>query len=58
MPSIVSEVSAIFVDITHFLPGIPFLFGGGGRSKIFYCCYAGNELYNGITLIVPTLSPN
>lgn len=34
-PSIVRDVSAIFVDTTTFLPIAPFgLFGGGG-SKIF-----------------------
>jgi len=32
----VKEVSAIFVDTTHFLPGIPFEFLPGALSKIFY----------------------
>lgn len=36
MPSIVIEVSAIFVAITIFLPFTPFLLGGGANSNIFY----------------------
>lgn len=42
MPSIVKDVSAIFVAMTIFLPGTPFLFGGGGSSKIFYYNYGGS----------------
>jgi hypothetical protein len=36
IPSMVSDVSAILVAMTIFLPGTPFLFCGGGASKIFY----------------------
>lgn len=42
MPSIVKEVSAIFVAITIFLPGIPLLLGGGGSSKILYYKFGGS----------------
>jgi hypothetical protein len=58
IPSIVNEVSAIFVAITIFLPGIPFLFGGGPASKIFYYIFGGNVEYNGTHLTGPTSGPS
>jgi hypothetical protein len=51
MPSIVSEVSAIFVHTIIFLPAIPLLFGAGGESNIFYYILGGSEEYRGMTLI-------
>lgn len=36
-----------------FLPGIPFLFGGGAGSNIFYYIAGGSELYKGITFTGP-----
>ncbi len=54
IPSIVIEVSAILVDMTIFLPGIPFLFLGGALSNIFYCIYGGKDEYKGTTKISPT----
>jgi hypothetical protein len=58
IPSIVREVSAIFVATTHFLPGTPLLFLGGAGSKIL-CYYAGGSVeYNGTTSILPTSSPS
>lgn len=53
IPSIVKEVSAILVAIIIFLPGIPFLFLGGGLSKILYCILGGKEEYKGIILTSP-----
>ncbi len=58
IPSIVREVSAIFVAITIFLPGTPFLFGGGGSSNIFYCIKGGKVEYKGIHLTGPASGPN
>ena len=44
MPSIVSDVSAIFVDTTTLRPGGPSgVRGGGGASKIRCCCCGGND---------------
>jgi hypothetical protein len=57
IPSIVNEVSAIFVDIIIFRPAIPFLLEDGAGSNIFYCIDGGRELYRGIMLTFPTLSP-
>jgi hypothetical protein len=58
MPSIVREVSAIFVEITHFLPGIPLEFGPGAFEKIYCYCYEGSVLYSGTTSMFPTVSPS
>ena len=56
-PSIVREVSAIFVETTHFLPTAPFgLFGGAG-SKILCCRFGGRVEYRGIVFISPTSGP-
>jgi hypothetical protein len=56
-PSMVSDVSAMLVDTTTFLPMAPFgLFGGAG-SKIL-CCKAGGKVENkGIHFISPTSGP-
>jgi hypothetical protein len=58
IPSIVKEVSAILVETTIFLPGNPFLFEGGGASKILYCKCIGKVEYNGITFNGGASSPN
>ena len=58
MPSIVIEVSATFVATTIFLPGTPFLFGGGAGSNIFYCSAGGRVEYSGTHLTGPTSFPN
>ena len=52
----VNDVSAIFVEITIFLPGLPFL--DCGADSNIRCCFAGgNDEYNGYTLIGPTSLP-
>jgi hypothetical protein len=43
IPSIVSEVSAMLVATTHFLPGIPLLFLGGAGSNILYYWAGGRD---------------
>ena len=54
IPSIVREVSAIFVDTIHFLPGMPFLFGPGGGLNILYYYWNGSVEYKGKTSRYPT----
>ena len=49
IPSMVSDVSAILVAMTTFLPGIPFLFLGGAWSKILFYYAGGNVEYSGMT---------
>ena len=56
MPSMVRDVSAMFVETTIFLPAMP-LRGGGASSKILCCCCGGRDAYRGTTLTSPTLSP-
>lgn len=56
-PSMVSDVSAMFVDTTTFLPMAPLgLFGGGG-SKILCCRLGGRVEYSGIHFMSPTSGP-
>ena len=49
----VNDVSAILVAMMIFLPGMPFLFGGGAGSNIFYYIAGGRELYKGMTFTGP-----
>lgn len=53
-PSIVKDVSAIFVDTTTFLPIAPLGLLGGGGSKIFCCRFGGRVEYNGMHFSSPT----
>eukprot|EP00438_Fugacium_kawagutii_P026864 Skav221160 [mRNA] locus=scaffold85:148155:154619:+ [translate_table: standard] len=54
MPSMVMEVSAMFVATTTFLPGAaPGNLGPGAGSKIFCCSWGGNEEYNGTATSSP-----
>lgn len=56
-PSIVREVSAMFVDTTTFRPIAPLdLFGGAG-SKILCCKLGGSVEYSGIHFSSPTSGP-
>jgi len=50
----VKDVSAILVDTTTLRPGFPSLLGGGGSSKMRFCCWGGKVLYSGITETGPT----
>lgn len=58
IPSIVNDVSAIFVAITILRPGIPFLFGGGGPSNIRYYYTGGRVEYRGTHFTKPTSEPS
>ena len=42
-PSMVSEVSAMLVERTTFLPIAPFAFLEGGGSKILCCRFGGSD---------------
>ena len=57
MPSMVRDVSAMFVDTTHFLPKAPLGRFGGAGSKILCCKFGGNVEYRGIHFISPTSGP-
>lgn len=43
IPSIVMEVSATLVATIIFLPGVPYLLGGGALSNIL-CCWSGERV--------------
>ena len=58
MPSIVREVSAMFVLTTSFRPaGPPGYLGGGASLNMSCCCLGGREEYRGYTLRGPQVSP-
>lgn len=56
-PSIVSDVSAIFVETTTFRPIAPFGRFGGAGSKILCCRFGGSVEYRGMHFISPTSGP-
>jgi len=56
-PSIVRDVSAIFVETTTFRPIAPFGRFGGAGSKILCCRFGGNVEYRGMHFISPTSGP-
>ena len=56
-PSIVSDVSAMFVETTTFRPIAPFGRFGGAGSKILCCRFGGSVEYRGIHFISPTSGP-
>lgn len=56
-PSMVSDVSAIFVDTTHLRPIAPLGLLGGGGSNILCCRLGGKVEYRGIHFISPTSGP-
>lgn len=56
-PSIVKDVSAIFVETTTLRPIAPFALFGGAASKILCCKFGGRVEYNGIHFNSPTSGP-
>lgn len=56
-PSIVKDVSAIFVETTTLRPIAPFALLGGAASKILCCKLGGRVEYNGIHFNSPTSGP-
>lgn len=56
-PSIVNDVSAIFVETTTFLPMAPFVLLGGAASKIRCCKLGGKVEYKGMHFSSPTSGP-
>ena len=56
-PSIVSEVSAMLVDTTTFLPTAPFDRRAGGGSKMRCWRLGGRDEYRGMHFISPTSGP-
>lgn len=56
-PSMVKEVSAMFVETTTFLPIAPFGLFGGASSKILCCRLGGRVEYKGMHLSSPTSGP-
>ena len=56
-PSMVREVSAMFVDTTTFLPTAPLALVAGGASKILCCRLGGRVEYSGIHFMSPTSGP-
>ena len=56
-PSIVRDVSAIFVETTIFLPIAPFGRRAGADSKILCCKLGGRVEYSGIQLTSPMSEP-
>jgi len=56
-PSMVSDVSAIFVETTTLRPIAPLGRFGGAGSKILCCRFGGNVEYRGIHFISPTSGP-
>lgn len=56
-PSMVKDVSAIFVETTTFRPIAPFALFGGADSKILCCKFGGRVEYSGIHFNSPTSGP-
>lgn len=56
-PSIVKEVSAMFVETTTLRPTAPLGLLGGAGSKILCCKFGGRVEYNGIHFSSPTSGP-
>lgn len=56
-PSIVKDVSAMFVDTTTLRPIAPLGLFGGAASKILCCKFGGRVEYNGIHFNSPTSGP-
>lgn len=56
-PSMVRDVSAIFVDTTTLRPIAPFGLFGGGSSKMRCCRLGGSVEYSGMHFSSPTSGP-
>ena len=56
-PSIVRDVSAMFVDTTHLRPMAPLARLGGAGSKMRCCCWGGSVEYRGMQRNSPISGP-
>lgn len=56
-PSMVKDVSAIFVETTTLRPIAPLALLGGAGSKILCCKFGGRVEYNGMHFNSPTSGP-